>query len=100
MIKTNINGGFFMREMENKLFKVEERIKKVIINQLELEDKNISIDSTDETFLNAYNLNSIDALELLLRIEQEFGIEIADDDLNSELLNSVRSIGEYVVKLI
>lgn len=89
-----------MREMENKLFKVEERIKKVIINQLELEDKNISIDSTDETFLNAYNLNSIDALELLLRIEQEFGIEIADDDLNSELLNSVRSIGEYVVKLI
>lgn len=89
-----------MSVMENKLFEVEERIKKVIINQLEIEDQNISFASTDETFLDEYNLNSIDALELLLRIEQEFGIEIADDDLNSELLKSVRSIGEYVVKLI
>jgi acyl carrier protein len=40
--------------------------------------------------------NSIDALELLLEIEEKFRIQIDDDDLGVELISSVSEVAKYV----
>lgn len=48
--------------------------------------------------LNAeLGLTSIDALELLIRIEGEFGITIDDSDLSLELLSNFQTLESYVV---
>jgi acyl carrier protein len=41
-------------------------------------------------------IDSLDALEILVTIEQRFGIRIEDDDLNSELLDNLEQITAYV----
>lgn len=43
-------------------------------------------------------LTSVDALELLIRIEGEFGITIDDSDLSLELLSDFQSLENYVNK--
>lgn len=80
------------------IYKVEERIIQVIHEHLDI-PQDISIDTYDEDFLLRYNLNSVDALELLLMIEREFGIEIDDADLNSDLLSTIHTLSVYVMKL-
>lgn len=77
---------------------IERKVRKVICTQLEI-DQNEQI-KEDEELLQKYELNSIDALELLLLLEKEFDVEIDDDDLNARLLTSIRSIAEYFKKLI
>jgi acyl carrier protein len=42
-------------------------------------------------------LNSIDSMEILIRVESEFGIRIDDDDLDLALLASLDHLESYVV---
>lgn len=82
---------------ETKLINVEERVKNVLVEHMDINVEAEKIDPTEEFFLDAYGFNSVDALELLLRIEQEFDIEISDERLNADLLKTVRCISEYVL---
>ena len=82
-----------VNEMENK-------IKSIIIEHLKLEKKAEDLDSNKDFLLESLGLNSIDALELLLKIEQEFNIEIDDEDLNVELVRSISSLCEYVSRKV
>ena len=80
------------------IYEIEQKIKKVIKKHLELPEE-VIIDSNDEEFLANYDFNSIDALELLLMIEREFGVEIDDADLNADLLSTVHNLAIYIQKL-
>lgn len=51
-----------------------------------------------EGIIERFQLNSVDALQILINVENEFNIEIDDDDLNSELINSLYVLEEYVQK--
>lgn len=53
----------------------------------ELKDKNI---------VTVLGLNSVDALEVLIRVEGEFGIQIEDEDLSIELVSSLENLEKYV----
>ena len=52
----------------------------------------------DGHLMDKLGVSSIDALEILLAIEREFSITIEDEDLNQELLSSLKSIEAYVLK--
>lgn len=80
------------------IIEIEERIKKVIREQLDIEP-DVCIDSKDSDFLVKFNLNSVDALELLLMVEKEFEVEIDDSDLNADLLSTINSLATYVFEL-
>ena len=45
-------------------------------------------------------INSVDALELLLKIEDEFAIEIPDEKLNLELLQDAHMLADYIKELM
>ena len=57
---------------------------------------NLDIISPDTNLLEAIGLNSIVGIEILVRIEKEFAIQIDDEDLTVELIKTLATIAEYI----
>jgi len=79
---------------------LEAELKELIIEALVLEDLTPEeIDSTEPLFADGLGLDSIDALEIGMVLEQNYGIVTDDDpDLNRERFASVRSLARYVAE--
>ena len=68
-----------------------EKVKEILATQL---DANIDIMSADTRIGEGLGADSLDVVELLMAIEDEFGIEIPDDDI--EGLKTVGDVAEYI----
>lgn len=77
---------------------LENRLKKLIVESLALEDvEPDEIDAEEALFVDGLGLDSIDALELALAIQEEFGVATSpDDERNREIFFSVKSLAEFV----
>lgn len=81
-----------MNELINKL-------KTQIIEALNLEDMTISdIDTEAPLFGSGLGLDSIDALELIVLLEREYGIKLTNPAEGKEIFRSVATIADYVSK--
>lgn len=74
-----------------------EQIKQAICAVLR-EEVNFEGITENTDIIEALNLNSVVAIELVVRIETIFDIEIADEDLSIELFKTLATIADYVVK--
>jgi len=54
----------------------------------------------DTSFLDAGIIDSTGVLELVCFLENEFGIEVADDEMLPQNLDSIRAIGAYVKRKV
>ena len=79
---------------------IENEIKKIFIELLQLDKKVEELDSNENLFLEEYGYSSIDALELIIMIEDAFEIAIPEAKLNTDLLESVKSLTDYVYSLL
>ena len=79
---------------------IENEIKKIFIELLQLDKKVDELDSNENLFLEEYGYSSIDALELIIMIEDAFEIAIPEEKLNTDLLESVKSLTDYVYSLL
>ena len=70
---------------------VFERIRDIIAEQLDVDKENITLDMDLKRDLEA---DSLDAVEIIMAIEDEFGIEIPDE--KAEEFQQVSSIVNYV----
>ena len=52
-----------------------------------------------DSLVDRYGFSSIDALECLLILEGKFGITLADEDLNEEVLSSATALAKYIAAL-
>jgi acyl carrier protein len=52
-----------------------------------------------DSLVDRYGFSSIDALECLLILERKFGITLADEDLNEEVLSSATALATYIAAL-
>jgi len=79
---------------------LETEIKRLIIEALVLEDMTSEqIESTAPLFGDGLGLDSIDALEIAMVLEQRYGVVVDDDeDLNRERFASVRSLAAYIAE--
>jgi len=77
---------------------LEAQIKELIVEALMLEDiAPAEIDSEAPLFIEGLGLDSIDALELAMALEERFGVHIEDDpEQNREIFASVRSLAAFV----
>ncbi len=75
---------------------IEHRIKQVIIRTLSLEVDAEEIDDEDALFGGGLGLNSMATIEIIVGLEEEFGIEVPDEDLRVELFDSVQTMADYV----
>lgn len=73
------------------------RLKQLIVDRLKLEIEPGQIGDSDSLFgSDGLGLDSIDALELVLGIEQEFGVRIEDEEMGSQAFASVEALAEFV----
>lgn len=73
------------------------RVKKLIIERLQLEGVTPDdIDNAAALFGDGLGLDSIDALELVIGIEKEFGVRIQDEDMGSKAFASVNALVEFL----
>jgi len=75
-----------------------EKLKVQIIEQLNLEDvEPDEIDANEPLFSEGLGLDSIDALELIVLLEKEYGIKIENPKEGQEIFYSVKSLAEYIL---
>ena len=67
------------------------RIKGIIIDKLGIEENKIT---TEARFIEDLGADSLDTVELIMQFEEEFDIEISDED--AEKLNTVGSSVDYI----
>jgi len=72
------------------------QIKQLIVERLKLEVVPSAIEDGQPLFGDGLGLDSIDALELVLGIEQAFGVKIEDEEMGEQALSSVNSLAEFV----
>lgn len=76
---------------------MKNQIKALLVDRLKLERDAASIGDDEPLFgPEGLGLDSIDALELVLGIEQEFGVAIDDSQSGSEILATVNTIADFV----
>ncbi|MYC15492.1 MAG: acyl carrier protein [Gemmatimonadetes bacterium] len=75
---------------------IEHRVKQVIIRTLSLEVDADEIDDEDELFGGGLGINSMATIEIIVGLEEEFGIEVPDEDLRVELFDSVQTMADYI----
>lgn len=77
---------------------IEERLKQLIVDSLMLEDISPQeIETEAPLFVEGLGLDSIDALELALAINQEFGVKTSQgDERNREIFYSVKSLAKFI----
>jgi acyl carrier protein len=72
-------------------------LKNEIVKVLNLEDvKPEDIADDDMLFGQGLGLDSIDALELIVLLEKNYGIKLKDPSQGKEIFKSVRTMAEYV----
>ena len=75
------------------------KLKTEIIGVLNLEDLEIDdIDSEAPLFNEGLGLDSIDALELIVLMEKEYGIKIDDPKKGKEIFYSVKTMADYITQ--
>ena len=70
---------------------IEERVKKIVVEQLGVKDDQVT---PSASFVDDLGADSLDVVELVMAFEEEFGVEIPDDD--AEKITRVREAIAYI----
>lgn len=77
---------------------LKENLKKQIVEQLNLKDVNpIDIGDDQPLFVEGLGLDSIDALELIVLLQQHYGIKLARAEDGPTVFRSVNSMADYIM---
>jgi len=72
---------------------VEDRVKSIIVEQLGVDADEVQ---PDASFVEDLGADSLDTVELIMAFEEEFGVEISDDE--EEKIRKVKDAVEYIDK--
>ncbi|WP_309387033.1 phosphopantetheine-binding protein [Cerasicoccus frondis] len=76
---------------------LKDQLKNLIIDALQLEDVEPADLADDEPLMDSgLGLDSIDALELVVRIEKEFKIKIKNSEEAREALGSINTLANFI----
>jgi acyl carrier protein len=70
---------------------VSERVKKIVIEHLGVEESKVS---NDASFIDDLGADSLDTVELVMAFEEEFGVEIPDDA--AEKILTIKDAIEFI----
>jgi acyl carrier protein len=72
---------------------VADRVKKIIVDQLGVEEDLVTLEAS---FVDDLGADSLDTVELVMALEEEFGLEIPDED--AEKITKVKEAVAYIEK--
>ncbi|MEK6778544.1 MAG: acyl carrier protein [Candidatus Deferrimicrobiota bacterium] len=70
---------------------VEKKVKEIVAEQL---GKDVNEVTTNASFIDDLGADSLDIVELVMKMEEEFGIEIPDEE--AEKIKTVNDVVEYI----
>ena len=70
---------------------VEERVKKIVVEQLDVSEDSVT---NEASFVDDLGADSLDTVEMGMAFEEEFGIEIPDEDAEK-----IQTIGAAIAYL-
>jgi acyl carrier protein len=77
--------------------KLIQDLKVQIISQLNLQDvKPEDIGDDQPLFIEGLGLDSIDALELIVLMQEHYNIKIADPEQGPKIFKSIKAMAEYI----
>ena len=78
---------------------VRRELKELMVSELNLEGKSpADIDDQGPLFGEGLGLDSLDALQLAMSIEERFGVRVPEGDEARPIFASVNSLTEYIVQ--
>lgn len=81
----------------SQVLETPNRIKRLIVDSLHLEGIDPEmIENEAPLFGEGLGLDSVDALELVVALEKEFGIKIKSQELGREVFSSVSSLSQFI----
>jgi acyl carrier protein len=70
---------------------VHERLKKIIVDQLGVDESEVV---PNASFVEDLNADSLDLVELIMSLEEEFKLQISDED--AEKITTVQEAEDYI----
>ncbi len=72
---------------------VADRIKKIVAEQLGVDEDQVTVEAS---FMDDLGADSLDTVELVMALEEEFDVEISDED--AEKIQTVQNAIDYISK--
>ena len=70
---------------------VEEEVKQIVVDQLGVDEDEVK---PEASFVDDLGADSLDVVELVMALEEEFGLEIKDED--AEKIGTVKQAIDYI----
>lgn len=70
---------------------IEDRVRKIVVEQLGVKEEEVSLESS---FVDDLGADSLDTVELVMALEEEFDTEIPDED--AEKITTVKQAIDYI----
>ncbi len=76
---------------------IRQSLKRLLVDGLRLQDvRTEDIQDAEPLFVEGLGLDSVDALELVVMVEEKFNIQIPDEDVGKRAFASIDALTEYV----
>jgi acyl carrier protein len=72
---------------------IEERVRKIIVEQLGVNEEQVTIEAS---FVDDLGADSLDTVELVMALEEEFSLEIPDDE--AQKISTVKTAVDYITE--
>ena len=81
----------------NTHLQIENKIKELLVSELNVNPAIVQgTDSTTPLIGRGIGLDSVEAMALLVSLEEEFGLAIPDNELTVDLFKSVSTLADYI----
>ncbi len=84
-------------DKETKLAEIREKLKVLLVDQLSLDDvEPEEIEDDAELFGEGLGLDSLDAVEIVVMLQRNFGMEVKDMEKSREVFRTISTLADYV----